>query len=69
LINSFTSSTASATFTPTAATDLSTTAQVIVTAANVHGDNAVTWDPVIQVSVPSQVVAGTYSGTIIHSVS
>jgi uncharacterized repeat protein (TIGR01451 family) len=69
LIKGFTSTTGLATFTPTAATDLSITAQVVVTAANVHGDNTVTWNPMIQVSVPSQVVAGTYSGTIIHSVS
>ena len=61
--------TGTATVAPTAATELSTTAQVVVTAEDVQGDNTFTWNPVIQVSVPSQAVAGTYSATIIHSVS
>jgi hypothetical protein len=69
LINGFTSTTGSATFTRTPMTDLSTAAQAVVTATNVHGDNSAAWNPLIQVSVPSRAVAGTYSATITHSVS
>jgi uncharacterized repeat protein (TIGR01451 family) len=69
LINGFASTTGSATFTRTPMTGLSTAAQAVVTATNVHGDNSVTWNPVIRVSVPSGAVAGTYSATITHSVS
>jgi uncharacterized repeat protein (TIGR01451 family) len=69
LINGFASTTGSATFTRTPMTGLSTSAQAVVTATNVHGDNSATWNPVIRVSVPSGAVAGTYSATITHSVS
>jgi uncharacterized repeat protein (TIGR01451 family) len=69
LINGFASTTGSATFTRAPMTGLSTAAQAVVTATNVHGDNSVTWNPVIRVSVPSGAVAGTYSATITHSVS
>ena len=69
LISSFTATTGSATFTPTPMTDMSTAAQAVVTATNVHGDNSAAWNPVVQVSVPSGAVAGTYSATITHSVS
>jgi hypothetical protein len=69
LINGFASTTGSATFTRTPVTTLSTSAQAVVTATNVQGDNSVTWNPVIRVSVPSGAVAGTYSATITHSVS
>ena len=40
LISGFTSTTGSATFTPTLVTDLSGTAQAVVTATNVNGDNS-----------------------------
>ena len=69
LISGFTSTTGSATFTPTPVTDLSGTAQAVVTATNVNGDNSAAWNPVIQVSVPSGAVGGTYSATITHSVA
>jgi uncharacterized repeat protein (TIGR01451 family) len=69
LISGFVSTTGSATFTRTPMTDLSGTAQAVVTATDVHGDNSATWNPVIQVSVPSGAVAGTYSATIAQSVS
>lgn len=36
-------------------------------AAAVVGNNSATWNPVIAVSIPSGVVAGTYTGTITHS--
>ena len=69
LISGFTSTTGSATFMPTPVTDLSGTAQAVVTATNVNGDNSAAWNPVIQVSVPSGAVVGTYSATITHSVA
>jgi large repetitive protein len=69
LISGFTSTTDSATFTRTPETGLSGTAQAVVTATNVNGDNSAAWNPVIQVSVPSGTVAGTYSATITHSVA
>ena len=69
LIGGFTSTTGSATFTPTLLTDLSGTAQAVVTATYVNGDNSAAWNPVIQVLVPSGAVGGTYSATITHSVA
>jgi len=69
LIDGFASTTGVATFTRTAVTDLSAAAQSVVTASNVHGDNSASWNPVIQLSVPSGAVAGTYSAAITHSVS
>jgi uncharacterized repeat protein (TIGR01451 family) len=69
LISGFTSTTGSATFTRAPVTDLSGTAQAVVTATNVHGANSATWNPVIKVSVPSRAIMGTYSATITQSVS
>jgi uncharacterized repeat protein (TIGR01451 family) len=69
LIGGFTSTTGSATFTPASLTDLSGTAQAVVTATNVDGDNSAAWNPVIQVLVPSGAVGGSYSATITHSVA
>ena len=69
LIGGFTSTTGFATFTPALLTDLSGTAQAVVTATFVNGDNSAAWNPVIQVLVPSGAVAGLYSGTITHSVA
>jgi uncharacterized repeat protein (TIGR01451 family) len=69
LISGFTSTTGSATLTRTHVTDLAGTAQAVVTATNVNGDNSAAWNPVIQVSVPRGAVGGTYSATITHSVA
>ncbi|MEU8196568.1 hypothetical protein AB0C10_22570 [Microbispora amethystogenes] len=33
------------------------------------GDNSATWDPTIVVNVPAEAVAGTYTGTVNHSVA
>lgn len=33
------------------------------------GDNSATWDPTIVVNVPASAVAGTYTGTVDHSVA
>lgn len=69
LISGFTSTTGSATFTRTPETGLAGTPQAVVTATSVNGDNSAAWNPVIQLSVPSGAVAGTYSATITHSVT
>ncbi|MEU0570723.1 hypothetical protein ABZ297_35755 [Nonomuraea sp. NPDC005983] len=33
------------------------------------GDNSATWNPTIVIDVPGQAVAGTYTGTVSHSVA
>jgi hypothetical protein len=33
------------------------------------GNNSVTWNPTVTITLPAQAVAGTYTGTITHSVS
>lgn len=33
------------------------------------GNNSATWNPTIAITLPAQAVAGTYAGTITHSVS
>lgn len=38
-------------------------------ATGVVGNNSTTWVPTVVVSIPSDSVAGTYSGTITHSVT
>lgn len=40
-----------------------------VTATGITGDNSATWNPTITVTVPGGTLAGTYSGTITHSVT
>jgi hypothetical protein len=39
-----------------------------VTATGITGDNSATWNPTINVAVPGSTAAGTYTGTITHSV-
>jgi hypothetical protein len=39
-----------------------------VTASGITGDNAATWNPTINVSVPGGTLSGVYSATITHSV-
>lgn len=41
----------------------------VVTATAITGDNAATWNPTINVTVPGGMAAGVYSATITHSVS
>jgi hypothetical protein len=38
-----------------------------VTATGITGDNSATWNPTINVNVPGGMAAGTYGGTITHS--
>ena len=58
-----------ASFTPVPVTQLSTGPQPVVSATNVAGNTTVSWDPTIQVSVPSTAIGGDYTATITHSVS
>lgn len=38
-------------------------------ATGVIGNNTASWNPTVVVNIPAQAVAGTYSGTITHSVT
>jgi hypothetical protein len=40
-----------------------------MTASAVVGNNTSAWDPTVAVTLPSNAVAGTYTGTITHSVA
>ncbi|MGG7507548.1 hypothetical protein [Plantibacter sp. YIM 135249] len=42
---------------------------VVQTATGVSGVNAATWNPTIAVTIPADALAGTYSTTLVHSVS
>jgi hypothetical protein len=48
---------------------LSANPQDIINATNVDGNTTVTWNPVIDVAIPGGAVAGTYTATIVHSVT
>jgi len=58
-----------ATFNPVPSITLSSTPQTVVTATNVAGNTTASWDPLIDVSVPSAAVGGQYTATITHSVT
>ena len=68
-INTLSGTTGSATFGITAVTQLSAMPQAVVTATNANGDTSASWDPAVQVAVPSAAVGGVYTATITHSVS
>jgi hypothetical protein len=38
-------------------------------AGSVVGNNSVSWNPTVTINIPSAAVAGTYSGTVTHSVA
>ncbi|WP_326822131.1 ice-binding family protein [Streptosporangium sp. NBC_01756] len=63
-----TSTTGDATFTPGTAGDLGS-ARVAFSASNGTGNNSATWNPMITVTLPVGVRAGTYTATITHSVA
>ena len=48
---------------------LSANPQDVVNATSVDGNTTVAWNPVLHVTVPGGAIGGTYSGTIVHSVS
>jgi uncharacterized repeat protein (TIGR01451 family)/fimbrial isopeptide formation D2 family protein len=68
-VSGLTSATGPATFGYSPEVQLSNSPQGVVSATNVAGNTTVTWDPVIQMNVPGGAIGGSYSGTIVHSVS
>ena len=68
-ITGFGSTTGSATFSTEPHTNLSGDPQPVVTATNVGGVTSATWDPLIDVNVPTTAIVGQYTATIVHSVS
>ncbi|MDH2425982.1 ice-binding family protein [Sphaerisporangium sp. TRM90804] len=62
-----TATTGDATFTPGTAGDLGS-ARTAFSVSGAAGDNSATWDPLITVTLPAGVVAGTYTAVITHSV-
>ncbi|MFL5797673.1 MAG: hypothetical protein ACJ77A_07030 [Actinomycetota bacterium] len=68
-----TASTGVGTFTPGQATsgnaqDLSAS-RTAFSASVLVGNNSASWNPTVTITVPASAVAGTYSGTITHSVA
>lgn len=45
------------------------TAVPVLTATGISGANTVTWSGAVTIELPSDVLAGTYNGTITHSVA
>ena len=68
-ISALATTTGSATFTPVSSTRLSTRSKPVVSATNVAGNTAVTWNPTVVVTIPGSAIAGSYTATITHSVS
>ena len=68
-ITGFGSTTGSATFSTEPHTNLSGDPEPVVTATNVGGVTSATWDPLIDVNVPTTAIVGQYTATIVHSVS
>ena len=69
-----TSTSGTGTFTPGQATAgaaiaLSTSGQTAFSGSSLVGNNAATWNPTLTVTIPSAAVAGTYTGTVTHTVS
>lgn len=54
--------------TPAVAASLDS-AQTAASASAVLGDAEVSWNPTVAVTIPDNVAAGTYSGTLTHSVA
>jgi hypothetical protein len=68
-ISGLTTATGPATFGYVPEVGLSQNPQDVVNATDVDGNTTVSWNPVVQVAVPGGAIGGTYSGTIVHSVS
>lgn len=45
------------------------TAQTAMSGTVLTGNNSVTWQPTVAIALPSDAVAGDYSGTVTHSVA
>lgn len=68
-----TATSGTAVFTPGQATALNAQAlsasRTAYGAASIVGNNSATWNPTLTVNVPAAAVAGTYTGTVTHSVA
>ncbi len=62
------SSTGTGTFTPGAG-GIINVPQTAFTGTALTGNNTATWNPTLTVAIPSAAVAGTYTGTVTHSVA
>jgi hypothetical protein len=49
--------------------NLANTAATVVTGTSGVGDNTASWDPTLSVAVPAAAVGGSYSATLVQSVS
>jgi hypothetical protein len=45
------------------------TAQTAYSASATVGNNTASWNPTVSVAIPAQAIAGTYTGTITHSLA
>lgn len=63
-----TSTTGTATFTPGTAGSLASP-RTAFSASAITGNNTAAWNPTITITLGAQAVAGTYTGTITHSVA
>jgi hypothetical protein len=68
-----TATSGTAVFTPGQAAALNaqalSTSRTAYSAATIVGNNSASWNPTLTVNVPAAAVAGTYSGTVTHSVA
>jgi hypothetical protein len=65
---SATSTTGTGTFTPGPG-GIINVPRVAFTGTALTGNNSATWNPTLTVNIPAATVAGTYSGTVTHSVA
>ena len=66
-ITGLATATGPATFSHSTPVSLSGNPQAVVSATNVNGNTAVTWNPLIQITMPGGAIGGTYTATITHS--
>jgi hypothetical protein len=63
-----TSTTGTGTFTPGPGGILNVP-RVVFTGTALTGNNTATWNPTLTITIPAAAVAGTYTGTVTHSVA
>ena len=68
-VSGLTSATGPATFQVSPSIALEASPQPVVSATNVAGNTAVSWNPLIAIAVPDGAVGGNYSAIIVHSTS